>query len=45
MKKENFFFKATLLGIFVFLVGLLVFFYSKIQFIELKVDSKIQNQD
>ena len=35
---------ALLLGVFVFLIGMLVFSYSKINSIELKADSKIRNQ-
>ena len=31
-------------GVFVFLIGMLFFFFSKIQFIELRADTKIQKQ-
>ena len=44
MKKINFFLITILLGVFVFLTGMLVFSYSKINSIELKTDSKIKAQ-
>lgn len=44
MKTIRKLFLFLFLGLFICLFGLLLFFFSKIQFIELKADLKIQNQ-